>query len=156
MTEFNTRKAEVRFSDQETDFEWARSGEPEREQRYMIKAVRSKDHVLVRDGMKITFRTMSLPNARLVWHTAYIVLFYSPDRIPAGDEYKEYALIRLDGEDWESDGLSSNKAIVNKTDDFMGWDENGRKKTKKASTVLSHSKGMETRSLQLQKTMASA
>ena len=207
VTEVNTRKAEVRPSDQEIDLEWARSGEPEREQRYMIKAVRSKDHVLVRvlseeksfdvilalrdtgryvyislggehcelhnimveneeedfdvkaipriaeeisyikglsgdlpnvqidgyrvdstpgipvrDGMKITFHTMSLPNSRLVWHTAYIVLFYSPDRIPAGDKYKEYALIRLDGEDWESDGLSSNKAIVNKTDDFVGWD----------------------------------
>lgn len=42
---------------------------------------------------------------------------------PAGDKYKEYALIRLDGEDWEADNLSTNETIVNKTDDFMGWDE---------------------------------
>ena len=42
--------------------------------------------------------------------------------IPAGDEYKEYALIRLDGENWESDDLASNKTIVNMSDDFMGWD----------------------------------
>ena len=48
VTEFNTRKVEVRFSDQETDLEWSRSGEPERGQRYVIKAVRSRDHVLVR------------------------------------------------------------------------------------------------------------
>ena len=207
VTEFNTRKTEVRFSDQETDLEWSRSGEPERGQRYVIKAVRGRDHVLVRvlseeksfdvilalrdtgryvyialsgehcelhnirveieeedfdvktipriaeeisyikgpsgdlpnvqidgyridstlgipvrDGMKISFHTMSLPTARLVWHTAYIVLFYSPDRIPAGDEYKEYALIRLDGENWESGDMSSNKTVVNMSDDFMGWD----------------------------------
>ena len=207
VTEFNTRKAEVRFSDQKSDLEWSRSGEPERGQRYMIKAVRSKDHVLVRvsseeksfdvilalpdtgryvyislggehcelhnimvenekedfdvkaipqiaekisyikgpsgdlpnvqidgyrldstpgipvrDGMKISFHTMSLPTARLVWHTAYIVLFNSPDRIPAGDEYKEYALIRLDGENWEDGDLVSNNTIVNMNDDFMGWD----------------------------------
>ena len=207
VTEFNTRKVEVRFSDQETDLEWSRSGEPERGQRYVIKAVRSRDHVLVRvlseeksfdvilalrdtgryvyislsgehcelhnimvenekedfdvkaipqiaeeisyikgpsgdlpnvqidgyrldstpgipvrDGMKISFHTMSLPTARLVWHTAYIVLFNSPDRIPAGDEYKEYALIRLDGENWEGGDLVSNNTIVNMNDDFMGWD----------------------------------
>ena len=30
VTEFNTRKAEVRVSDRETDLEWSRSGEPER------------------------------------------------------------------------------------------------------------------------------
>jgi hypothetical protein len=76
----------------------------------------------VRDGMKISFHTMSLPTARLVWHTAYIVLFHSPDRIPAGDEYKEYALIRLDGEDWEAGDLAGNETIVNMSDDFMGWD----------------------------------
>ena len=46
----------------------------------------------VRDGMKICFHTMSLPTARLIWHTAYIVLFYSPDRIPEGDEYKPLKL----------------------------------------------------------------
>ncbi len=207
VTEFNTRKAEVRFSEQETDLEWSRSGKTEWGQRYIIKAVRSKDHVLVRvlsevksfdailalrdigrfvyislsgehcelhsirveneeedfddkaipriaeeisyikgpsgdlpnvqiegyrvdstpgipvrDGMKISFHTMSLPTARLVWHTAYIVLFYSPNGIPEGDENKEYALIRLDGENWDSDDLASNKTIVSMGDDFMGWE----------------------------------
>ncbi len=78
--------------------------------------------VPVRDGMKITFHTMSLPTARLVWHTAYIDLFYSPDRKPAGDEYKEYALIRLDGENWEAMDIADNKLIVNMSDDFGGWD----------------------------------
>lgn len=76
----------------------------------------------VRDGMKITFHTMSLPTARLVWHTAYLDLFYSPDRKPSGEGYKEYALIRLDGENWEAESLADNKLIVNMQDDFGGWD----------------------------------
>lgn len=77
----------------------------------------------VRDGMKITFHTMSLPTARLVWHTAYIDLFYSPDKMPEGEGYREYALIRLDGENWEAVDVAKNKLIVNMSDDFQGWEE---------------------------------
>lgn len=80
------------------------------------------DGIPVRDGMKITFHAMSLPTARLIWHTAYIDLFYSPDKKPYGDEYREYALIRLDGENWEAENTAQNKLIVNMSDDFMGWD----------------------------------
>ena len=72
--------------------------------------------------MKITFHTMSLPTARLIWHTAYIDLFYSKDRKPSGEDYREYALIRLDGENWEAEGIADNKLIVNMGDDFKGWD----------------------------------
>ena len=35
--------------------------------------------------------------------------------------YKEYAIVRLDGEYWDS-GSFNNKLIVNKNDDFAGWD----------------------------------
>lgn len=76
----------------------------------------------VRDGMKITFHTMSLPTARLVWHCAYADIFYSKDRKPSGEEYREYALIRLDGENWEAVGVAENKMNVNMSDDFKGWD----------------------------------
>ena len=78
--------------------------------------------VPVRDGMKISFHTMSLPTARLVWHTAYLDLFYSPTKLPMGDGYREYALIRLDGENWEPVGIATNKLIVNMSEDFNGWD----------------------------------
>ncbi len=77
----------------------------------------------VTDGMKITFHNMSLPTARLVWHCAFVDLFYSPDRMPYGDEYREYALIRLDGENWEAQKVARNKLIVSFEDDFDGWDE---------------------------------
>ncbi len=76
----------------------------------------------VKDGMKISFHTMSLPTARLVWHTAFLDLFYSHDKKPEGDEYREYALIRLDGENWEAVDIAKNKLIVNMSDDFQGWE----------------------------------
>ena len=76
----------------------------------------------ITDGMKLTFHTMSLPTARLIWHTTFIDLFYSKDKMPFGEDYKEYALIRLDGENWESEGTAENKLTVTFDDDFKGWD----------------------------------
>ncbi|MBO4882988.1 MAG: diguanylate cyclase, partial [Lachnospiraceae bacterium] len=75
----------------------------------------------ITDGMKITFHTMSLPTARLVWHCAFMDIFYSSDKKQNGDDYKEYALIRLDGESWEAVGTAENKLIVNLSDEFDGW-----------------------------------
>ncbi|MBR5361530.1 MAG: hypothetical protein IK123_11640, partial [Lachnospiraceae bacterium] len=83
----------------------------------------STEGITVRDGMQLTFHTMSLPTARLIWHTAYIDLFYSSDRKISGDDYREYSLIRLDGESWEAAGIAENKMNVNMSDDFKGWDE---------------------------------
>ena len=65
---------------------------------------------------------MSLPTARLIWHCPYIVLYYSADKQVRGPGYKEFALIRLDGEHWESDGHATNNMIINKTDDFEDWE----------------------------------
>ncbi len=78
--------------------------------------------ISVKDGMKIIFHTMSLPTARLIWHTAYIDLFSSGDKMPFGAGYREYALIRLDGEYWEAEGAAENRMIVNKSEEFQGWD----------------------------------
>ncbi len=78
--------------------------------------------LLVKDRMTISFHTMSLPTARLIWHCPYIVLYYSADKQVNGPDYKEFALIRLDGEHWESDGQATNNMIVNKKDDFEDWE----------------------------------
>ena len=83
----------------------------------------SSEGIPVTDGMKITFHMMSLPTARLIWHCAYIVLFHSPDKRPEGKQLKEYALIRLDGENWESEGTAENKLYINIDSDFEGWDK---------------------------------
>ncbi|MBR1450903.1 MAG: diguanylate cyclase, partial [Lachnospiraceae bacterium] len=74
------------------------------------------------DGLSIEFHTKSLPTARLVWHCPFIVLFYSSDIVPEGEDYKEFALIRLDGESWQSREEANNRMIVNRTDEFDGWD----------------------------------
>lgn len=76
----------------------------------------------ITDGLEISFHTMSLPTARLVWHCSYIDIFHSSDGMIGSNDYTEYSLIRLDGENWESEGCSENKLIVNRTEDFNGWD----------------------------------
>jgi hypothetical protein len=40
-----------------------------------------------------------------------------------GENYKEFVLIRLDGENWESDDYSTNTVQVNKSNAFEGWDK---------------------------------
>ena len=78
----------------------------------------------IRDGMELRFHTMSLPTARLVWHTAFIDIFYSDDRLVNGPNYTEFALIRLDGEYWDdSHGMAENKIEVVKRDPFTDWED---------------------------------
>ena len=79
--------------------------------------------LLLKDGMKISFHTMSLPTARLIWHCPFISLYYSDDKMVNGENYKEFVLIRLDGENWESDDYSTNTVQVNKSNAFEGWDK---------------------------------
>ena len=65
---------------------------------------------------------MSLPTARLIWHCPFICLFYSENKKINGPDFKEFALIRLDGEHWESDSKATNNIIINKNDDFEDWE----------------------------------
>ncbi|MBR5348876.1 MAG: HD-GYP domain-containing protein [Lachnospiraceae bacterium] len=74
----------------------------------------------ITDGMKMTFHSMSLPSARLIWHCPYIVIFHSDDGLVNGKNYREYALVRLDGEYW--DGVDvKNTAHLTKLG-FQGWE----------------------------------
>ncbi len=77
----------------------------------------------IRDGMIVTFHTMSLPTARLVWHCPFISLFYSTNGMVNGPHFREFALIRMDGENWEADELTDNKLVMYRTDEFEGWDD---------------------------------
>ena len=82
----------------------------------------ASEGILISDEMDISFHTMSLPTASLIWHCAYIVLFSSLDGNVNGEDYTEYAMIRADGEYWDVDEENSNKIIVHHNDDFEGWD----------------------------------
>ncbi|MCR5590018.1 MAG: HD-GYP domain-containing protein [Lachnospiraceae bacterium] len=72
--------------------------------------------------MKLSFHSMSLPTARLVWHCPFFVIYSSDDGKIGGDNYMEYALIRLDGEIDELGLTYDNRLITRKEDSFAGWD----------------------------------
>ena len=75
----------------------------------------------IRDGMTLTFHTMSLPTARLVWHCPYLSVFSSRDGRVNGGDFREFMFLRLDGENWESDEHAENRVQINKQPDFVGW-----------------------------------
>lgn len=71
---------------------------------------------------EITFHTKSLPTARLIWHCPFMVLYYSSDGSVFGHDYREYALVRFDGEEAEVYELADNCTDAEKKDAFENWD----------------------------------
>ena len=77
--------------------------------------------IKVEGEMKLSFHTKSLPTARLVWHCPFISVFSAQDGKYDSDDFREYILLRLDGENWESDELALNKVQISKKPSFEGW-----------------------------------
>ncbi len=77
----------------------------------------------ITDGMSLTFHTVSLPAANLVWHCPYIVIFSSDDGLVNGENYTEYSLVRLDGEIQESSEAARNETVTEKNEGFSGWND---------------------------------
>ena len=71
--------------------------------------------------MKITFHTMSYPTARLVWHCPYFCIFTSSNGEVGGENYHEYLLLKMDGENWKSDEPVENKVDCQQSENFKGW-----------------------------------
>nr|MCR5775160.1 HD domain-containing protein [Lachnospiraceae bacterium] len=78
--------------------------------------------ILIGDRLKIAFHTMSLPGASLVWHCPYIVIYSSDDGRVQGENYREYALIKLNGENYVTDEFATNSFKMKKKEGFSGWD----------------------------------
>lgn len=78
--------------------------------------------VEVSNRMTIGFHTMSMPVASLVWHCPYILLYTSDDGSVGGPNYKEFNLIKLDGEDQGDGEYAKNRFVMKKTEEFPGWD----------------------------------
>lgn len=74
------------------------------------------------DRLKINFHTMSLPGASFVWHCPYIVLFYSEDGKVYGENYREYGLVKIYGENEGDNDFAHNSISMKKTVEFPGWD----------------------------------
>ena len=77
----------------------------------------------IEDGLTLAFHSMSLPTARLVWHCPYISVFSSDNGQVDGGRFRECILLRLDGENWESDDYVENEVQIEKHTDFVGWNE---------------------------------
>lgn len=76
----------------------------------------------IRDRLKLIFHTTTLPGSTLIWHCPYIVLYYSQDKTVGGAGYREYAMIKLDGEDNGSNAYARNNCNVTHTSAFPGWE----------------------------------
>lgn len=79
------------------------------------------DGIEIKDYVDLAFHSMSLPASDLVWHCPYIVIFYSEDGTVGGPEYKEFALIKLNGEIDRSGIYAYNTFSMKRTGDFPGW-----------------------------------
>lgn len=72
--------------------------------------------------MRLTFHVQALPNARIIWHCPYLSVFTSNDGTATGADYKEFVLLRLDGEELEDNVLTLNGDTFRTTPDFKGWE----------------------------------
>ena len=82
----------------------------------------STQGIELKDRLKINFHTMSLPGASLVWHCPYIAIFYSDDGLIGGENYREYGLVKIYGENEGDNEFARNSISMKRTDEFSGWD----------------------------------
>ncbi len=83
----------------------------------------STDGIEINGKVKIAFHTMSLPGANLIWHCPYIVLFHSKDGRVGGEDYDEYQMIKINGEDDGNDKPCRNRFSMKKGVGFPGWEK---------------------------------
>ncbi|MBQ4312439.1 MAG: HD-GYP domain-containing protein, partial [Oscillospiraceae bacterium] len=82
----------------------------------------SSEGIEIRDGLKLTFHTRSLPTSRLIWHCPFIDIFCSDDGKADGENYRDLGFVRFDGECGGYDPDCSVELKVKKTDRFEDWD----------------------------------
>lgn len=78
--------------------------------------------IRILDAHKIEFHTLSLPSASFIWHCPYIVIYSSEDKKVFGEGYREYSLIKINGECTGEDEKAKNHFSMKKDDDFKGWE----------------------------------
>ncbi|MBP5472161.1 MAG: HD domain-containing protein [Lachnospiraceae bacterium] len=83
----------------------------------------SSKGVEIEEKKQVMFHSMSLPGSNLVWHCPYIAIYYSKDGKLYGEDYREYAFIKLNGECNKEDEKIVNRFVMKKSSDFPGWDK---------------------------------
>nr|MCR4954820.1 hypothetical protein [Treponema sp.] len=79
--------------------------------------------VEIKENTKIYFHAQTLPDANLVWHCPYIILYSAEDKKVHGKNYHEYAMIKFDGEEDGSNQFADNEFSMKKTDSFTTWED---------------------------------
>jgi hypothetical protein len=79
--------------------------------------------VPIRDYLTLKFHSLSLPSSTLIWHCPYVVLYSADDKEVGGVNYREYAMVKLNGESNVPNEYATNKFVVEKTSDFTNWDD---------------------------------
>lgn len=90
---------------------------------------RYTDGIEIKGRVRIAFHTMSYPGANLIWHCPYIILFNSSDGRVNGENYEEYQMLKINGEDDTDERPYKNKFAMKKSARFPGW-ENWKEKNK--------------------------
>ena len=81
------------------------------------------DGILLENKIDFTFNTMSLPSSRRLWHCPILVLYTSDDGTVYGTGYREFSVLRLDGESWTEDSLSTVDMDVSFDETFTTWND---------------------------------
>ncbi len=79
--------------------------------------------VEMEEKKQVMFHSMSLPGSNLVWHCPYIAIYSSKDGKFFGEDYREYAFIKLNGECNKEDEKIVNRFVMKKSPEFPGWDK---------------------------------
>ena len=77
----------------------------------------------VKNGLQISFHTMTLPTGRLVWHCPIVDIYCADDGKVNGKNYRDLAFMNFEGEAWGCDPACSMKLESDRLDSFEGWDE---------------------------------
>ena len=75
------------------------------------------------DTLRLRFHAKSLPIAKLVWHCPFVVLYDSTDGSVHCEDYREFSLIRFDGEDCPYTEYAVNQTETVRTEEFGSWEE---------------------------------
>lgn len=78
--------------------------------------------IRLKSSLLVEFHSMSLPSASLAWHCPYILVYSSEDGKVHGKDYKEYALVKINGEYSADNKHANNDFDMRKTDEFPGWE----------------------------------
>ncbi len=83
----------------------------------------STEGIEITNRLNINFHTKSLPIADFVWHCPYVVIFSSDNGRVKGRNYREYVLIKLNGEVDKVNEFAENNFVMKRKDAFPGWEE---------------------------------